>query len=333
MLLSVTANATAGNATLCCKNATLTHHVGVTSNGEGFGVEWSDLRHVAAVAEAGSVRRAGNLLGIHGATVARHVERLESELGVKLFARTRGGMVPTELGERVLEVYRQVAQSLEALERELRAGGTALAGPVTLYVSEALAAGWLIPRLRAFTDKDPEMLLTVRTMDSLPVLAPGAAHAALLLTAEPPGHLVGRRLGTVAVCGYRVRGTAGAGGSTELLIGPPLPQFERAWQESGRAPQQEAAVHCPALLAQLEACRSGMGAAVLPCVLGDAFRGLERVDPRAPVAAGDAWLLSHPDSRGIARLQALIGYVQEAWAADRARLEGRTGTESSTTDA
>lgn len=296
-------------------------------------MEWSDLRHVAAVAEAGSVRRAGNLLGIHGATVARHVERLEGQLGVKLFARTRGGMVPTELGERVLEVYRQLAQAVEALERELRAGGAALAGPVTLYVSEALATGWLIPRLRAFTDRYPEIQLTVRTVDSLPVLAPGAAHAALLLTAEPPGYLVGRRLGAVAVCGYRARGPARAEGSTDLLIGPPLPQFEPVWQASGRAPQQEAAVHCPALLAQLEACRSGMGAAVLPCVLGDAFRGLERVEPSAPLPAGDAWLLSHPDSRGIARLQALIGYAQEAWAADRARLEGRAGTESSIADA
>jgi len=304
-----------------------------TGHGEGVGVEWSDLRHVAAVAEAGSVRRAGNLLGIHGATVARHVERLESQLGVKLFARTRSGMLPTELGERVLEVYRQVAESLDSLERELRAAGAALAGPVTLYLSEALAAGWLIPRLRAFTDKYPEIQLTVRTIDALPALAPGAAHAALLLTAEPPGHLVGRRLGTVAVCGYRARGTAGVVGLSELLIGPPLPQFEGVWQASGRAPQRETAVHCPALLAQLEACRSGMGVAVLPCVLGDAFRGLERVDPPAPIPAGDAWLLSHPDSRGIARLQALIGYVQEIWAADRARLEGRTGAESSTTDA
>jgi DNA-binding transcriptional LysR family regulator len=304
-----------------------------TRDGEGSGVEWSDLRHVAAVAEAGSVRRAGDLLGIHGATVARHVERLESQLGVKLFARTRGGMVPTELGQRALEVYRQVAQALEGLERELRAAGAALAGPVTLYVSEALAAGWLIPRLRAFTDKYPEIQLTVRTIDSLPALAPGAAHAALALTAEPPGHLVGRRLGTVAVCGYRARGAAGAVRSTELLIGPPLPQFERVWQESGRAPQAQTAVHCPALLAQLEACRSGMGAAVLPCVLGDAFRGLERVSPSEPIAAGDVWLLSHPDSRGIARLQALIGYVQEAWTADRTRLEGRAGAETSTTDA
>jgi hypothetical protein len=41
------------------------------------------------------------------------------------------------------------------------------------------------------------------------------------------------------------------------------------------------------------------------------------------VLVADAWLLSNPDSRGIARLQALIGYVQEAWNADKARLEGR----------
>jgi DNA-binding transcriptional LysR family regulator len=305
-------------------------------------MDWDDLKHVAALAESGSVRRAGALLGIHGATVARHIERLESRLGVKLFARTRGGMVITEAGTLVWETYRQLADTLDGLEHELRRLGAALAGPATLSVSEALANGWLIPRLRGFAERYPDIQLTVRTIAGLPELAPGAAEAALVLTGEPPGHLVGRQLGGVAICGYRARPaglSAGSGSAasgvtrTEQVVGPLLPDFAAIWQAADRSPQAEAPLHCPALLAQLEACRAGLGVAVLPCALGDSFRGLVRVEPVEPLPAGQAWLLSHPDSRGIARLQALLGYVQEIWTADRARLEGRAEPEPSATNA
>jgi DNA-binding transcriptional LysR family regulator len=297
-------------------------------------MEWDDLKHVAALWETGSVRRAGERLGLHGATVARHIERLESRLGVRLFARTRRGMEITAAGRRVVEAYREAADRLAALERDLQAENSALAGPATLFVSEALAAGWLLSRLREFARRYPDVQLTVRLADRSSELAPGAAEAALMLTQDPPGHLVGRKLGSVAVCGYRSASSRperqpldigrGAG-----LIGPLLPDFAAAWQAAGHGPTVEAPVHCPVLLAQLEAARSGLGIAVLPCALGDTIRGLARVEPGVPVPAAEAWLLSHPDSRGIARLQALLGYVQEIWTLDRARLEGRAhGTET-----
>jgi DNA-binding transcriptional LysR family regulator len=301
-------------------------------------VDWDDLKHVAALAEAGSVRRAGALIGIHGATVARHVERLERQLGVKLFSRTRVGMVPTQAGSRVLEVYRELSENLHALERELQAQGAALAGPATLYVSEALATGWLVPRLGEFMVRHPEIQLTLRTAPAALPLVPGGAEAALVVTRNPPGELVGRRLGEVAICGYRARAgvldTAGhVGAAADRMLGPLLDEFAPVWRAAGRRPQAEVPLHCPALSAQFEACRAGLGVAVLPCILADGVPGVERVDPADPLAAGEAWLLSHPESRGIARLQALLGYVQEIWTADMARIEGRTATETGIPDA
>jgi len=296
-------------------------------------MDWDDLKHVAALAETGSVRRAGARLGLHGATVARHVERLETRLGVRLFARTRRGMEVTEAGLRLVATYREMAGSLDALEHELQAAGPALAGPATLHVTEALATGWLIPRLREFTIRYPEIQLQVHSVSGLPLLAPGAAEAVLLLTREPPGHLVGRRLGAMAICGYRAESAASHAEVAQLLdsaglLGPLLPEFARAWRDSGRGPASDSSIHCPALPAQLEASQAGLGIAVLPCALGDAMPGLTRADPALPLEAGDVWLLSHPDSRGIARLLALLGYVQEIWTADRTRLEGLGGAVS-----
>jgi DNA-binding transcriptional LysR family regulator len=291
-------------------------------------MEWNDLKYVGALAEAGSVRRAGQRLGMHGATVARHVERLEARLGIKLFARTRQGMAATIAGRRVEQTWREIEAIVARLEVELRAEAADMAGPATLFVSEGLATGWLIPSLREFAARYPAIDLTLRSIEGFPGLMPGAAEAALVLTADPPPYVVGRVLGPIAICGYRSASTRPErqplpSPTGERLLGPLVPDFADAWRAANREPAAEAPVHCPSLLAQFEAALAGLGIAVLPCVLGDAMRGLARVEPGTALPVADAWLLSHPESRGIARLQALLGYVQEIWSGDRARLEGR----------
>ena len=73
----------------------------------------------------------------------------------------------------------------------------------------------------------------------------------------------------------------------------------------------------------LEAARSGIGATVLPCYLGDAAPELVRVG--APIAelASELWLLTHPDLRKVGRIRALLDFTAKAMAPLRARFEGR----------
>jgi len=301
-------------------------------------VDWDDLKHVSALAEAGSVRRAGAYLGVHGSTVARHIEQLERRLGIKLFARTRQGMAITPAGQQVLETYERLADELMLLERHLEMQGTVLAGPVTLDVPAALTVGWLAPVLRGFAQRYPDIQVTVAATDRVPVFDRGAAGAAIVITDDPPEHLVGRPLGAVGYCGYRsssfvVEGSsalateppldASAESPLERLVGPMTPVVARAWLAAERPVAPQASVVFVDILSQARACATGPGLCVLPCVLGDAMPELVRAQPSTPVLVADAWLLSNPDSRGIARLQALIGYVQESWNADKARLEGR----------
>jgi len=305
-------------------------------------MDWDDLKHVSALAETGSVRRAGAFLGVHGSTVARHIDQLERRLGIKLFARTRRGMEITPAGQQVLETYERLADELLLLERHLEMQGSVLAGPVTLDVPAALAVGWLAPVLRGFALRYPDIRVTVVATERSPVFDRGAAGAAIVITDDPPEHLVGRPLGAVGYCEYASSsftaegsgsgpgpgpGAASPGGSDEppreRLVGPMAAVVARAWQAAGRVTAPLGSVVFVDTLSQARACAAGPGLCVLPCVLGDGMPELLRAEPATPVLVADAWLLSNPDSRGIARLQALIGYVQEAWNADKARLEGR----------
>ena len=56
------------------------------------------------VAKLGTVSAAADALGVHRATVLRHVDALEAALGSKLFQRHKQGYTPTDVGQELLEV-------------------------------------------------------------------------------------------------------------------------------------------------------------------------------------------------------------------------------------
>ena len=59
---------------------------------------WDEIRTAYQVARMGTVSGAAEVLGVHHATVIRHIDALEARLGVKLFQRHARGYTPTEAG-------------------------------------------------------------------------------------------------------------------------------------------------------------------------------------------------------------------------------------------
>lgn len=116
------------------------------------------LRAFVATARHGSVSRAAQELHLTQSAVSKQVLELEDLLGVRLFQRVRGRLVPAPAGER----YRPaVAQALELLQNatlELMAQG----GPgytLNLSTLPTFGAKWLIPRLPRFQQAHPQIIL------------------------------------------------------------------------------------------------------------------------------------------------------------------------------
>ena len=55
---------------------------------------WDEIRTAYHVARVGTVSGAAEVLGVHHATVIRHIDALEEKLGVKLFQRHARGYTP-----------------------------------------------------------------------------------------------------------------------------------------------------------------------------------------------------------------------------------------------
>src|SRR5256712_8790003 len=113
-------------------------------------LETRHLRLVAAVAEHGTLTRAGRVLHLTQSGLSRQLLDLETRLGLPLFHRLGKRMVPTPAGERLLVAARRALPQLSDGEEELQrlAGGPAaiLRGRNRMFTCSYWAAGGL-PRV------------------------------------------------------------------------------------------------------------------------------------------------------------------------------------------
>jgi DNA-binding transcriptional LysR family regulator len=132
----------------------------------------AQLRHVAAVAERGSLRAAARQLGIAQPVFSRSIAELERELGAPLFERRARGMVVTALGQvfvrRAAAILNDVRRARDEFE-QLK--GNAI-GSVTIGLSIAAHLQLLPKTLRTFRDRHPKVRLHI-IEGFYPTLAPG----------------------------------------------------------------------------------------------------------------------------------------------------------------
>src|SRR6266513_1578303 len=83
-------------------------------------LETRHLRLVAAVAEHGTLTKAGRVLHLTQSGLSRQLLDLETKLGLPLFHRLGKRMVPTPAGERLVVAARRALPQLTDVEDELR---------------------------------------------------------------------------------------------------------------------------------------------------------------------------------------------------------------------
>ena len=116
-----------------------------------------------AAARHESFTKAAQELSLTQGAVCRQIASLEEFLGVELFRRSRRGVKLTEAG---LSYSRRVATQLDAVERDtLSVMGQQGTNVIELAVVPTFGTQWLLPRLKDFQQKHPEVTvnLTNRT--------------------------------------------------------------------------------------------------------------------------------------------------------------------------
>ena len=145
---------------------------------------WDEIRTAYHVARLGTVSGAAEVLGVHHATVIRHIDALETRLGAKLFQRHARGYSATEAGNDLLKVAQTTDDQFTQLAGRIRGRGEEVTGELIVTTLSDLAA-LLIPSMVKFQDEHPELIVRLLTGERVFRLEYGEAHVAIRAGSAP----------------------------------------------------------------------------------------------------------------------------------------------------
>ncbi len=292
-------------------------------------MDWEDLRYFAHVARTGSLAAAARALGVNHSTVFRRINRLESDLGVRLFERLREGYVLSVAGEDMRVSVDRIADQIDELDRRLAGRDHRLTGTLSVTTTDTLMHRFLGPHFAGFRERYPDVTVEVVLASEFLNLSKRQADIAIRPSLAPPDELFGRRLAAIAFAVYGAAAYLERAGREQPLSGHEWLGFDAGLAHLAAAgwlrkavPDADYRFRANNLMALLGAAKAGMGLAVLPCFLGDDEDGLERLQTLPEDAGSALWMLTHADLRNTARVRAFMECLGASIRAERRVLEG-----------
>ncbi len=237
------------------------------------------LRTFCVAAEQESFREAADKLFITASAVSHQIKNLEDELGQKLFERTSRSLVLTEAGRSLLDDIRPLIMRLDEVAARHRMSATR--STLSISVQPFFASEVFIPRLPEFTRSHPDIDIKVDTSDESAEKHPATADVSIRVFRAPPAGFSSDRLfplRLIPAASPQLRKKmvvteTSISGDVPLLLHDSRPGAWRQWSQSSGVdvPRDASIIRLDSMIAIARAAERGLGAALVPVQLSDAW--------------------------------------------------------------
>src|ERR1700757_3234984 len=165
---------------------------------DSLNASWEDLRAFLLCARHQSFRTAAEALGLTGTTLMRKIDRLEEELGCKLFLRDQSGLSLSDEGRALLfDVEQMERLSFNVFRRASLSMETQ--GSVRVAVTEGPGNFWILPRLIDFQRTYTKITVDLRCAMEQADVARLESDIAIQLEPPPNLDLIVAKLGRLHI--------------------------------------------------------------------------------------------------------------------------------------
>ena len=224
----------------------------------------------------------------------------------------------------------RIESEAATLGRDIAGHDLRLTGRLRVTSSETLAFRLLTKAIGQFRSAHPGISVELAIDNRVLSLSRREADVALRVTRPRELDLHGRKLSQVAWTVY-ARSDALGGHPRSLETLSKLPVI--GWEDGVRGinaaewladqvSEEKIVYRTNSVVNQLVAARAGIGAAILPCYLGDPEPELVRLSDPLPELERELWIVTHSDLKHTARIRAFFDVVGDALVADRPLLTG-----------
>jgi len=295
-------------------------------------MDWDKLRIFHAVADAGSLTRAGDVLHLSQSAVSRQIRALEESLNATLFHRHARGLILTEQGEFLFEATNAMNHRLDAAEARIRDSKEEVFGQLRVTTTIGFGSLWLAPRLPHLYEKYPDLKIDLILGEQLLDLPMREADIAIRMKEPSQADLIRKRLMSVKMRLYANTEYLQAHGTPSrpedlaqhrLICQTPTTQQVSA---GARLVQSLLTNDVRSLLTVnnyfgvLQGVRNGLGIGVLPDYLIEDFPNLVRVLPDIESSEVPVFLAYPEELRKSRRIAVFRDFVTEEIIAHRKSL-------------
>ncbi|WP_460275599.1 LysR family transcriptional regulator [Celeribacter sp. ULVN23_4] len=285
---------------------------------------WDEFRTAFQVAKMGTVSGAAQALGVHHATVIRHIDSLEARLGVKLFQRHARGYTPTEAGVDLLKVAQTTDDQLSQLVSRIKGRGEEVAGELVVTSLPGMGA-LLVPVLAEFQQEHPGLNVRYLTGERLFRLEYGEAHVAIRAGRPPqePDNVV-QPFHRQAYALYVHKSYIDRHGlpkdQGEGVDMAKSLRFVALDDPNSRAPfmawitenvsSDQVVFRASEMEVMIEAVQAGAGAGFLPTWMARSQENLVEILPPDPQWDSQNWIVTHVDLHRTPKVQAFLTFLK-----------------------
>ncbi len=157
-------------------------------------MDWDKLRIFHAVADAGSLTHAGEILHLSQSAVSRQISALEESLNATLFHRHARGLILTEQGELLFDAAKAMTRRIETATARIRDSKEEVFGDLRITTTTGFGTLWLAPRLAALYAVYPELRIDLILEERVLDLPMREADVAIRMKEPSQADLIRRRL-------------------------------------------------------------------------------------------------------------------------------------------
>ena len=271
-------------------------------------INWGLLRYALITSREGSASRAAMKLGVTHATIIRGLKKLEDSTGTKLFNKSPSGYTPTEHGFKLIQYSNEIELLMNTWLEEVERTSELTSGILRISTTEGIANGFLCPKLASFYKCYPDIQLNVNTSYEFCNLTRYEADVALRSTNSPPEHLIGKRISKVTWAIYKSK----IEGSSENHWIDSIDKsiLPARWLQE-LFPDAKVRYKATSITNHIEATKSGLGKAILPCFIADQDSKLEKVDSLPDEYCTHLWLLYNKELKNNPKVKAFVKWIYE----------------------
>lgn len=282
---------------------------------------WDEIRTAYQVARVGTVSGAAEILGVHHATVIRHIDALEERLGTKLFQRHARGYSATEAGQDLMQVAQATDDQMTQLAGRIRGQGDSVQGDL-IITSLASLSPLLTPILVEFQEMHPDVNIQFLTGDRLFRLEYGEAHVAIRAGQAPdqPDNVV-QKLTTQCVALYGSKKYLEKAGFPETIEDLKSHRFVAGDKSYKRAPfyrwleeeipDVKISFRASDFTNIEDAVIAGAGLGFMTEWFAEMHDDMVQVMPPRPEWVGRLWLVTHVDLHRTLKVQTFLKFLKE----------------------